>query len=122
LGQLEFSDMIARAYELQEILKRERQQVRLHDEEYQKLMSQIISSKVRQVGRYEVVEKEVQKKRQIISNKFRERWPSLFNQLATVTLKDARENLEDRDLEAVCEIKITMKPVIIVRNELRNEP
>ncbi len=115
MKQQELTDEMAKAYELQETLRKERLQVRLHEEEYQKLMDRIVSSKVRQSGKYEVVDKEVQKKRQIISDKFRARWPELFNRLATVTMKAAREEIEDKDLEAVCEIKIVTKPAIVLR-------
>ncbi len=103
---------IARAYELQETLKKDRQQLKTHEEEYKRLMDQIISSKVKQLGSYEVVEKVVQKKRFIISDKFRERWPELFNQLAKVTLKSARERINDEELEEVCGVETVTKPII----------
>lgn len=99
------------------VLKKERLQVRLHEEEYQKLMDLIISSKVQRSGEYEVTEAIVQKKRQIISDKFRKKWPKLFNRLATVTMKAAREEgIGEDDLEAVCEIKTVTKHVITIRN------
>ena len=117
LMQPELIEEITKAYELQETLKKERQQVRLHEGEYQKLMDLIISSKVRQLGKYEVTEAIVQKKRQIISDKFRKQWPKLFNRLATVTMRAAREEgIGDHDLEAVCEIKTVTKHVIMIRN------
>ncbi len=103
-------DEMAKAYELQETLRKERLQVRQHEEEYKRLMNRIISSKVRQSGKYEVVDKEVQRKHQIISDRFRARWPELFNRLATVTMKAAREEIEEKDLEDVCEIKTVTKP------------
>lgn len=117
LMQPELIEEITKAYELQETLKKERQQVRLHEGEYQKLMDLIISSKVRQLGKYEVTEAIVQKKRQIISDKFRKKWPKLFNRLATVTMRAAREEgIGEDDLEAVCEIKTVTKNVITIRD------
>lgn len=113
----ELVEEIAKAYELQETLKKERQQVRLHEEEYQKLMDLIVSSKVQRLGKYEVTEAIVQKKRQIISDKFRKKWPKLFNRLAMVTIRAAREEgIGEYDLEAVCEIKTVTKHVITIRN------
>lgn len=115
--QPELIEEITKAYELQETLKKERQQVRLHEGEYQKLMDLIISSKVRQLGKYEVTEAIVQKKRQIISDKFRKKWPKLFNRLATVTMRAAREEgIGEDDLEAVCEIKTVTKNVISIHD------
>ncbi len=117
LMQPDLTEEIAKAYGLQETLKKERQQVRLHEEEYQKLMDLIISSKVQRSGEYEVTEAIVQKKRQIISDKFRKKWPKLFNHLATVTMRAAREEgIGEHDLEAVCEIKTVTKHVIMIRN------
>jgi hypothetical protein len=114
LNQRELMNLMARAYELQETLAEEREQVRIHDKEYLKLMEQIVVSKVQNIGKYEVINTEVQKKRQIISDKFRGRWPELFNQLATVTMKAARERIKESDLEDVCELKIVIKPKIII--------
>jgi ATP-dependent DNA helicase RecQ len=114
LNQRGLMKLIARAYELQETLAIERENVRMHDKEYQKLMEQIVASKVQKIGKYEVLDTEVQKKRLIISDKFRERWPELFNQLATVTMKAARERIEESDLEEVCELKIVIKPKISI--------
>jgi len=105
---------MAKAYDLQDTLEEERELVRIHNNEYQKLMEQIVASKVQKIGKYEVIDKEVQKKRQIISDKFRERWPDLFNQLATVTMKAARERIKENDLEEVCELKIVIRPKIVV--------
>lgn len=109
-------DEIAKAYELQETLRRERLRVKQHEKEYKKLMDQIISSKVRQSGKFEVVDTIVQKKRQIIPNRFRAKWPELFNRIATITMKAALEEIEEKDLEDVCEIKTITKPVIVLRN------
>lgn len=116
----ELMDLLAQAYELQETLKRERQQIKKHDEEYKDLMAKIIRSNVRQLGKYEVRDMEVQHQHFIISDKFRERWPDLFNKLATVKLKDAREIFTDKDLEAVWELKTVIKHVIVVRNKLKS--
>ena len=115
MNQQELMNLMAKAYNLQDTLEKEREQVRMHDKEYQKLMGQIVASKVQQLGKYEVVDTEVQKKRQIISDKFREKWPDLFNQLATVTMKAARERIKETDLEEVCELKIVIKPKIMIR-------
>jgi ATP-dependent DNA helicase RecQ len=113
LDQQELMNKMANAYELQEILKKERLEVRSHEEEYQKLIKEIISAKVQKLGEYEVSEKEVQKKRYIVSDKFRERWPDLFNKLAKVTVKAAKEVIDEKDLEDVSETRIIKKPVII---------
>jgi ribonucleotide reductase beta subunit family protein with ferritin-like domain len=122
LKQQKVMGKMARAYELQEILKKERLQVKLHDEEYQHLMKQITDSKVQRLGKYEVINKEVQKKRQIISDKFRAKWPDLFNRLATVTMKAAREEIQEEDLKDVCEIKTVIKPAIMIHNEPQEGP
>lgn len=114
MAQEELMELMAKARDLQDTLEKEREQVRMHDKEYQKLMNQILASKVRRLGKYEVVDTEVQKKRQIVSDKFRERWPELFNQLATVTIKAAREKVKENDLDEVCELKIVIKPKIII--------
>jgi len=115
LNQTELMKLVAKAYELQETLAVERENVRMHDKEYQKLMEQIVASKVHNIGKYKVVDVEVQKKHQIISDRFRERWPELFNQLATVTMKAARERINESDLEDVCELKIVIRPKISIR-------
>jgi ATP-dependent DNA helicase RecQ len=114
LNQQGLMNLMARAYELQETLAEERERVRIHDKEYQELMVQIAVSKVQKIGKYEVKDTEVQKQRKIISDKFRERWPDLFNQLATVTMKAARERIKESDLEEVCELKTVTKPKIII--------
>lgn len=114
MNQRELLKLMAKAYDLQDTLEEERELVRIHNNEYQKLMEQIVASKVQKIGKYEVIDKEVQKKRQIISDKFRERWPDLFNQLATVTMKAARERIKENDLEEVCELKIVIRPKIVV--------
>jgi ATP-dependent DNA helicase RecQ len=113
LEQQELMNKMAKAYELQEILKKERQEVRMHEIEYKNLINDILSAKVQQLGEYEVSEKEVQKKRFIISDKFRERWPDLFNKLAKVTVKDAKEELDEKDLEDVYGTTIIKGTVII---------
>jgi hypothetical protein len=115
-------DDVARAYELQDILKKERQQVRQHDEEYQILMKRIIASKELRLGDYEVIEEAVQKKSHIISDKFRAKWPDKFNRLATVTMKAARTELDENELADVIEINVLKKPVIRIYNELHLEP
>lgn len=114
MNQQELMKLMDRAYKLQEALAKERDQIRIHDKEYQELMEQITATKVLKIGKYEVVDKEVQKKRQIVSDKFRERWPDLFNQLATVTMKAAREKIKESELEEVCELNILVKPKIII--------
>lgn len=114
------ASQMARAFELQEILKKERQLVRQHDEEYKLLMDQIASSGLKKAGNYEIDDKIVQRQHFIISDKFRERWPELFNQLATVKVKDAKEVLKDSDLEAVWEMRIVTKPVVVMNQ--RSQP
>jgi hypothetical protein len=114
-------DKMSRAYELQEILKKERQLVRQHDEEYKILMDQIIASGKQTAGNYGLTDKVVQRQHFIISDKFRERWPDLFNQLATVKVKDAKEVIDDEDLETVWEMKTVTKPVVVLHNESENQ-
>jgi hypothetical protein len=113
LSQRELEDLMANAYRLQETLKQERQQVRQHAEEYKDVMDRIVASKVRRQGKYEVVDTEVNRQHFIVSDRFRELWPDLFNQLAMVKVKDAKEVLEDKDLEKVWELKIVTKPIVI---------
>jgi hypothetical protein len=84
---------MAKAYELQEILKKERQLIRQHDEEYKILMDQITASGKQKAGNYELSDKVVQRQHFIVSDKFRERWPDLFNQLATVKVKENMLNI-----------------------------
>lgn len=122
MKQSNLIDKMAKAYELQEILKREGELVRRHKEEYKILMDQIAASKVQKAGNYELADKVVQRQHFIVSDKFRERWPELFNQLATVKVKDAKEVMDDKDLETVWEMKIVTKPVVILNNESENQP
>lgn len=117
MKQSNLIDKMAKAYELQEILKKERQLVRQHDEEYKILMDQITASGKQKAGNYELADKVVNRQHFIISDKFRERWPDLFNQLAIVKVKDAKEVIDDKDLETVWEMKIVTKPVVILHNE-----
>lgn len=112
---------MARAYELQEILKKERQLIRQHDEEYKILIDQITASGKQKAGNYELADKVVQRQHFIVSDKFRERWPELFNQLATVKVKDAKEVIDDKDLETVWEMKTVTKPVVILQNESESQ-
>ncbi|MFZ2471330.1 MAG: hypothetical protein WAW52_05235 [Methanothrix sp.] len=121
LKQSALMDKMARAYELQEILKKERQLVRQHDDEYKALMDQITSSGPQKAGNYELTDKVVQRQHFIVSDKFREKWPDLFNQLATVKVKDAKEVIEEEDLETVWELKIITKPVVMLHNESENQ-
>lgn len=112
---------LAKAYELQETLKRERQQVRMHEEEYNKLMDDILLSKVQHLGVYAVVQKVVNKNRYIVSDKFRERWPDLFNKLARVTIRSAQKELDDEDIYSVCMIKEIIKPVIEIIGDTKSK-
>jgi len=121
MKQSALMDKMARAYMLQEILKKERQLVRQHDDEYKALMDQITASGTQKAGNYELTEKVVQHQHFIISEKFREIWPDLFNQLATVKIKDAKEVIDDEDLETVLELKTVTKPVVILHNESKNQ-
>lgn len=121
MKQSALMDKMARAYELQEILKKERQLVRQHDDEYKALMDQITSSGPQKAGNYELTDKVVQRQHFIVSDKFREKWPDLFNQLATVKVKDAKEVIEEEDLETVWELKIITKPVVMLHNESENQ-
>ena len=122
LERQKIEDEAARAYELQDILKKERQQVRQHEEEYQNLMKRIVASKEQRIGVYEVIDEIVQKKTHIISDKFRAKWPDRFNRLATVTMKATRTELNDDELADVIEINVLMKPVIRYYSELFSEP
>ncbi len=122
LKQSKIMDKMARAYELQEILKKERQLVRQHDDEYKALMDQITASGTQKAGNYELTDKDVQRQHFIVSDKFRERWPDLFNQLATVKVKDAKEVIDEEDLETVWELKVVTKPVVVLQNESKNQP
>ena len=115
-------DKMARAYELQEMLKKERQLVRQHDDEYKALMDQITASGTQKAGNYELTDKVVQSQHFIVSDKFRERWPDLFNQLAIVKVKDAKEVIGKEDLEEVWEMKTVTKPVVILHNGSETRP
>jgi hypothetical protein len=64
LKQHELIDKISKAHELQETLKKERQHLKLHE-----LMDEIIDNKVKHIGKYEIIDKVVQKKRYTISAK-----------------------------------------------------
>lgn len=121
MKQSTLMDKMARAYKLQEILKKERQLVRQHDEEYKALMDQITASGTQKAGNYELTDKDVQRQHFIVSDKFRERWPDLFNQLATVKVKDAKEVIDEEDLETVWELKVVTKPVVVLHNESENQ-
>lgn len=117
MKQSALMDKMARAYELQEILKKERQLLRQHDVEYKALIDQITASGTQQAGNYELTDKVVQRQHFIVSDKFRERWPDLFNQLATVKVKDAKDVIGEEELEEVWDMKIITKQVVILRNE-----
>lgn len=116
MEQQELMNKMAKAYELQELMKEERQKLRLHELQYKKLMDYIVSCDLKKIGEYEVSETEVQKKRYIISDKFRERWPELFNTLAKVTIKAAKEVLdeaEQKELKDMYGVDVVKKPVIV---------
>jgi ATP-dependent DNA helicase RecQ len=114
-------DKTSKAYELQETLKKERQQLKLHELEYKRLMDEIIANNVKHIGKYEIIDKVVQKKRFIISDKFREKWPDLFNRIAKVTINAALREITEDDLESVCGIDIVTKPSIIIQNGLNDD-
>ena len=122
MKQSALMDKMARAYELQEMLKKERQLVRQHDDEYKALMDQITASGTQQAGNYELTDKVVQRQHFIVSDKFREKWPDLFNQLAIVRVKDAKEVIEEEDLEEVWEMKVVTKQVVVLHNGSRIQP
>jgi hypothetical protein len=103
---------LERAYELQEIIKKERHQLRQHEDEYKLLMTQISALNVRRVEYYEVIDK-VKTRRYIISDLFRAKWPDLFNKLAKITIKDAEAELQPEDLKSVCEVRETIKQEIV---------
>ena len=104
---------LERAYELQEIIKKERHQLRQHEDEYKLLMTQISALNVRRVEYYEVIDK-VKTRRYIISDLFRARWPDLFNKLAKITIKDAEAELPPEDLKSVCEVRETIKQEVVI--------
>ena len=113
---------MVRAYELQELLKKERQILRQHDEEYKALMDQITASGAQKAGNYELTDKVVQRQHFIISERFREKWPDLFNQLAIVKVKDAKEAIGEEDLEDVWEMKTVTKPIVILHTGPETQP
>ena len=94
-------DILKKAYELQEALKREREQLKLHEEEYKKLLAMIATYETRRAGAYEAIQ-QVKRRRYIISDLFRKKWPGLFNRFAKVSIKDASTELEDSAIETVC--------------------
>lgn len=112
MKQVEPLQALERAYVLQETIKKERQQLRQHEEEYKLLMMQISAFEVKKVEYYEVVQK-VLKRRYIDSGKFRSRWPDLFDKLAKVTIKDAEAEIQSKDLESVCEVREILRQEIV---------
>lgn len=112
---------LERAYELQEMIKKERYQLRQHEDEYKLLMTQISALNVRRVEYYEVIDK-VKTRRYIISDLFRAKWPDLFNKLAKITIKDAETELQPEDLKSVCEVRETMKQEIVICEKTSSQP
>ncbi|MFZ2470932.1 MAG: hypothetical protein WAW52_03215 [Methanothrix sp.] len=94
-------DILKRAYELHEVLKSERQQLKLHEEEYKRLLAIITTYETQRIGAYEAI-RHVRKRRYIISDLFRKKFPGLFNRLANVTIKDAKTELEEDVIDTVC--------------------
>lgn len=88
---------IAKAFKLQEELRKRRKELREIEAEYNALMESLVESKVERIGFYELVIK-MQKRRAIDSGLFRARWPDIFNKIAKVTLKDAENNLRSEEL------------------------
>jgi hypothetical protein len=94
-------DILRRAFDLQEVLESEHQQLKLHEEEYKRLLAIITTYETRRVGAYEAI-RQVKKRRYIISDLFRKKWPGLFNRFAKVSIKDAKTELRDDAIETVC--------------------
>jgi len=94
-------EILKEAYELQEALKSERQQLKSHEEEYRRLLAIIATYETQRVGPYEAVQT-IQRRRYIISELFRKKWPGLFNRFAKVSIKDAKVELEENVIDTVC--------------------
>jgi hypothetical protein len=121
MKQTEPVNALERAYELQELIKKERHQLRQHEDEYKLLMTQISTLDVRRVEYYEVIDK-VKTRRYIISDLFRAKWPDLFNKLAKITIKDAEAELPPEELKSVCEVRETIKQEIIIYEKTLLQP
>ncbi|MGV8127004.1 MAG: hypothetical protein ACP5PV_07325 [Methanothrix sp.] len=101
LKQQPQEEIIKKAYELQKVLEKESHQLELHKEEYKKLLEIIATYDTQRAGHYEAI-KTIHKRRYIIQDLFRKKWPGLFNRFAKVTIKDAKTELEDDIIETVC--------------------
>ena len=95
--------VLKEAFEVQEEIARERKALREKEALLQNLLWQLENENVGRLGDYER-KKKTAIKRIISSELFRARWPDLFNKLAKVTLKDAREaNIPEAELMEACD-------------------
>jgi hypothetical protein len=89
------------AFEIQEEIAREKKAIKEKEWLLQNLLWQLEKENVGRLGDYER-KKKITIKRIISSEKFRARWPELFNKLAKVTLKDAQAEVREVELNEVC--------------------
>lgn len=96
-------ETIKEAFELQEIIRKQRKELRANENMLKTLMEALDLEKVMQAGPYERRQK-VSCRRSISSEAFRARWPEVFNRLAKVTLKDALRELPEGEVEQCCQV------------------
>ena len=86
------------AYRLQKDMKLKRSELKLLEDRYKNIMGLLEVLDVGRVGDLERVQK-VQKRRFIISEKFRALWPEQFYRLAKFTIKDVCAEIPEAVLD-----------------------
>jgi len=97
-------ETIEEAYELQEIIRKQRKELKANESLLRTLLDVLELEKVTNAGPFERRQK-ISCRRSIISESFRARWPEHFNRLARVTLKDALRELPEAEIEECCQVE-----------------
>ena len=95
--------VLQEAFEVQERITRQRKALKAEEALLKNLLWQLEKENVGRVGDYERKRKVVNRA-VIVSERFRARWPEVFNKLAKVTLKDARgAEIPEAELMEACD-------------------
>lgn len=94
---------IKEAYELQEENSRMRKILKENETRLKNILWQLEKDQVGRLGNYEL-KKRIISRDVISSEKFRAKWPEVFNRIAKITLKDARAEdcISEEELNEVC--------------------
>lgn len=104
--QPEPKEAIEEAWRLQESIRKQRQQIKKDEQRLRDLMDLLGMLNVTRIGPYERRQK-IQRRRSIVSERFQQRWPELFNRLAKITIKDASTVLDPGQVDELCEVQET---------------